>query len=108
MQIGDNNRCSERLFVRYDSLRTLEGEITSTITVIYSHRGHQHLDHDLLHMRYAYDDIVKGNLHMHVKGDNYAEIFITQGNSERVLSFIQNIGILRGIEQVKYSIVWTS
>ena len=91
----------------YESLKALEGEITSTITAIYSHRGHQHLDHDLLHLRYASDDIVKGNLHMLVKGDDYAEIFITQGNAERVLSFIQSIRALRGIEQVKYSIVRT-
>lgn len=87
----------------YESLKVLVGDITSTITAIYNHKG-QHLDHDLLHLRYEYDDIVKGNLHMHIKGDDYAEIFITQGDAERVLDLVQNIRTLRGIEQVKYSI----
>jgi len=90
-----------------ESLLLLKGDITSTITVVYNHKG-QHLDHDLLHLRYEYDDIVKGNLHMHIKGDDYAEIFITQGGAERVAVFIQSIRTLRGIEQVKYSVAKTS
>ena len=90
----------------YESLKILQGDVTSTITAIYNHKG-KHLDHDLLHLRYEYDDIVKGNLHMHIKGDDYAEIFITQGNAERITVFIQNIRTLRGIEQVKYSIART-
>ena len=91
----------------YESQNLLKGEITSTITATYRHKG-QHLDHALLHLRYEYDDIVKGNLHMHIKGDDYAEIFITQGDAERVFDFIQNIRTLRGIEQVKYSVARTS
>jgi CopG family transcriptional regulator, nickel-responsive regulator len=87
----------------YESLEFLKGNITSTITAIYNHKS-THLDHDLLHLRYEYDDIMKGNLHMHIKGDDYAEIFIAQGDADRVSLFIQNIRTMRGIEQVKYSV----
>jgi len=60
----------------------------------------------LLHLRHEYDDIVQGNLLLQVEGgDNCAEIFVTEGNAERVSNFIGRIRAIRGIEQVKYSIV---
>ncbi|MFY9873180.1 MAG: hypothetical protein WAK17_26005 [Candidatus Nitrosopolaris sp.] len=50
-----------------------------------------HLDDALLHLRHEYDDIVEGNLHLHIGGgDNCAEIFVTGGNAERVSDFIGN------------------
>jgi len=51
------------------------------------------------------DDIVEANLHLHIGGDNCAEIFVTEGNAERVSDFIGRIRAIRGIEQVKYSIL---
>jgi CopG family nickel-responsive transcriptional regulator len=64
------------------------------------------LDEILLHLRHEYDDIVEGNLHLHVGGgESCAEVFVTEGNSERVSNFIGKIRAIRGIEQVKYSIL---
>ena len=81
-----------------------KGNLTATITAIYQKNG-PHLDDLLLHLRHEYDDIVEGNLHIHIGGDNCAEIFVTEGNAERVSGFIGKIRALRGMEQVKYSIV---
>jgi CopG family nickel-responsive transcriptional regulator len=58
-----------------------------------------------LHLRHEYDDIVEGNLHIHIRGDNCAEVFVTEGNAERVSNFIGRMRAIRGIEQVKYSVV---
>ncbi len=55
-----------------------------------------HLDDVLLHLRHEYDDIVEDNLHLHVgRRDNCAEIFVTEGNAERVSNFIGRIRAIR-------------
>jgi CopG family transcriptional regulator, nickel-responsive regulator len=88
----------------YEISRFEKENLTATITVMYQKSG-PHLDDVLLHLRHEYDDIVEGNLHLHIGGDNCAEIFVTEGNAERVLDFIGRIRAIRGIEQVKYSIL---
>jgi CopG family transcriptional regulator, nickel-responsive regulator len=88
----------------YEISRFEKENLTATITVMYQKSG-PHLDDVLLHLRHEYDDIVEGNLHLHIGGDNCAEIFVTEGNVERVLDFIGRIRAIRGIEQVKYSIL---
>jgi len=55
-----------------------------------------------LHLRHAYDDFVEGNLHIYIGGDNCAEVFVKEGNVERVSNFIGRMRAIRGIEQVKY------
>lgn len=88
----------------YEMSKYLTGNLTATITAMYSQSG-PHLDDILFHLRHEYDDIVKGNLHMHINEDNCAEIFVAEGRADRVSNFIQRIRAIRGIEQVKYSVV---
>lgn len=88
----------------YETRKSLTGNVVCTVTALYNHIG-KHVDHDLLHLRYEYEDLVKGNLHMHVAGDDYAEVFITSGDVQRVSRFIQEMRIMKGIEKVTYSIV---
>lgn len=90
----------------YDTSRSLRGNIAATITAIYSQSG-PHLDDILLHLRHEYDDVVRGNLHMHIKANDCAEIFIAEGTAARVSSFIQRIRAIRGIGEVKYSMIQT-
>lgn len=67
------------------------GTLTATIIAMYQ-KSSLHLDDVLLHLRHEYDDIVEGNLHLHIGGgDNCAEIFVTEGNAERVSNFIGRI-----------------
>jgi len=54
-----------------------------------------------LHLRHEYDDIVEGNLHIYIGGDNCAEVFVTEGNAGS-FKFIGRMRAIRGIEQVKY------
>jgi CopG family nickel-responsive transcriptional regulator len=113
-EIKDEKGYSSRSEVIRDAIRAYlsefemskfeKGNLTATITAIYQKNG-PHLDDVLLHLRHEYDDIVEGNLHIHIGGDNCAEIFVTEGNAERVSGFIGGIRAIRGMEQVKYSIV---
>ncbi|MHA1713679.1 MAG: nickel-responsive transcriptional regulator NikR [Candidatus Ranarchaeia archaeon] len=88
----------------YDLGRFREGNVTTTITVISEHRKHD-VDERLMRLRHEHDDIVSGNMHIHL-GKNYClEIFITEGGINETLDFIGRIRALRGIQQVKYTMV---
>jgi metal-responsive CopG/Arc/MetJ family transcriptional regulator len=59
------------------------GNLTATNTVLYQKSGSP-IDDVISHLRHEYGDIVEGNLHLHVEdGNNYEEIFVTEGNVER-------------------------
>ena len=80
------------------------GRITSTITVISQHDRHD-VDAKLIRLRHENDEIVSGNMHSHL-GKNYClEIFITEGDAKKVLNFIGKIRAMRGIQQVKFTML---
>jgi CopG family nickel-responsive transcriptional regulator len=86
-------------------LRAFErGRIATTITVITRHERHD-VDGRLARLRHDYDDIVTGNMHIHIGEDYCLEIFIGQGEYEDVLDFIGRIRAMRGIQQVKYTVM---
>lgn len=80
------------------------GQVTSTITVISKHEQHD-VDERLMRLRHAFDELVSGNMHIHLGKAYCLEIFITEGDIEEVLRFIRRIRAMRGIQQVKFTIV---
>jgi CopG family nickel-responsive transcriptional regulator len=80
------------------------GKVTSTITVISEHEKHD-VDERLTRLRHEHDEIVSGNMHIHLGKTYCLEIFITEGQVDEVLNFIGRIRAMRGIQQVKYTIV---
>lgn len=81
-----------------------EGRVTATITVISRHERHD-VDERLMRLRHAHDEIVSGNMHIHLGQTYCLEIFITEGEARAVLDFISRIRAMRGIQQVKYTMV---
>jgi CopG family nickel-responsive transcriptional regulator len=81
-----------------------KGKVTSTITVISEHEKHD-VDERLTRLRHEHDEIVSGNMHIHLGKTYCLEIFITEGQVDEVLNFIGRIRAMRGIQQVKYTIV---
>ena len=80
------------------------GRVTSTITVISQNDSHD-VDERLMRLRHKNDEIVSGNMHIHL-GKNYClEIFITEGDAKDVLNFIGKIRTIRGIQQVKFTML---
>lgn len=88
----------------YELSRFERGKVTSTITVISEHEKHD-VDERLTRLRHEHDRIISGNLHIHLGKTYCLEIFITEGEVEEVLNFIGRIRAMRGIQQVKYTIV---
>jgi CopG family nickel-responsive transcriptional regulator len=80
------------------------GKVAATITVISEHERHD-VDEKLMRLRHEHNEMVSGNMHIHL-GETYClEIFITEGEAEKILDFIARIRSMRGIQQVKYSMM---
>ncbi|MCD6509305.1 MAG: nickel-responsive transcriptional regulator NikR [Thermoprotei archaeon] len=88
----------------YDLRRIEGGKVIATITVVSRHEKHD-VDERLMRLRHEYDEIVSGNMHIHLGKDYCLEIFITEGELEEVLEFIDRIRALRGIREVKYTMM---
>ena len=92
------------LLSEYELSHLDKQKVTSTITVI-SERERHDVDERLTRLRHEHDEIVSGNMHIHLGKTYCLEIFITEGDVDKVLAFIGRIRAMRGIQQVKYTIV---
>ncbi|MEE8322692.1 MAG: nickel-responsive transcriptional regulator NikR [Candidatus Bathyarchaeia archaeon] len=88
----------------YELSRLDRGMVAATITII-SEYVRRDVDERLMRLRHEYNDLVTGNMHIHL-GRNYClEVFIAQGAVEAVLNFVGRVRAIRGIQQVKYTVV---
>jgi len=89
----------------YELDRFRKGKVTATITVISEHERHN-ANERLMRLRHEHDEIISGNMHIHLGKTYCLEIFITEGEIEDdILNFIRKIRAMRGIHQVKYTMV---
>ncbi|MCD6530773.1 nickel-responsive transcriptional regulator NikR [Candidatus Bathyarchaeota archaeon] len=88
----------------YELSKFERGKVTATITVI-SNRGEREIDERLMKLRHEHDEIVSNNMHIHLGKRYCLEIFITEGEAEEILEFIAKIRSMRGVRQVKYTMI---
>ena len=100
-----------RLAIR-DSLSQFErhgrekGDVLATVTVIsetmnsVSHVG-------LLDLRNGYDEIIFGNMHLHIDGGYCIEIFLLKGEAEKVIGFTYKAKAVRGVKEVNFTLTAT-
>jgi len=88
----------------YELSRFEKGKVTATITVISEHERHN-ANERLMRLRHEHDEIISGNMHIHLGKTYCLEIFITEGDVKEILNFISKIRAMRGIYQVKYTMV---
>lgn len=80
------------------------GRVTATITAISTHEQ-PGVDERLTRLRHSYNNIVSGNMHLHL-GEIYClEVFIAEGEAKDISEFISRIRAMRGLYQVKYTII---
>jgi CopG family nickel-responsive transcriptional regulator len=92
------------LLAEFELSKLERGKVTATVTVISAHERHD-VDERLMRLRHEHDEIVYADMHIHL-GRNYClEVFVTKGEPEEVLDFISRIRAMRGIQQVKYTMV---
>lgn len=80
------------------------GKVTATVTAISEHLTHD-ADERLMRLRHEFNDIVSANMHIHLGKIYCLEVFVTEGDVERIRAFISKIRSIRGIQQVKYTMV---
>lgn len=88
----------------YELSKLEGGRAIATITVI-SEKERRDVSERLIRLRHEHDDIVSGNMHIHLGKKYCLEIFITEGDIKDILNFIDRIRSMRRVEQVKYTVV---
>jgi CopG family nickel-responsive transcriptional regulator len=71
---------------------------TIMITCDYARRD---VDLRMSEVRHEFDDVVVENVHRHIADKYCLEIFIAQGENNRILDLVGRVRGMRGIQQVK-------
>jgi CopG family nickel-responsive transcriptional regulator len=91
---------------QYNLQRMKKGIIMSTVTIVSeSQETSSHLG--LIDLRNGYDDIIFGNMHLHIEGGFCIEIFLVKGDSDIVMEFVSKSKAVRGVMEVQYTITPT-
>ena len=109
IELGYSSRSEAlRLAVRdvlndYQLTKMQRGEVMSTITIISeSHETTVHLG--LMDLRNGFDELIFGNMHLHIEGGYCIEIFLVKGLSDKVLNFVNKSKAIRGVIEVNHTI----
>lgn len=81
--------------------RLEKGRAMATVTVIYE-KAQRDVNPRLMEFRHDFDELIYGNMHLHMSDDFCVEIFIVEGDFQGVLAFISKVRAVRGIREVKY------
>jgi len=77
-----------------------KGNVAATIMMICDY-ARKDVDLKMTEIRHEFDDVVIENVHRHIGQKYCLEIFITEGDKDRILNLIGRIRGMRGIQQVK-------
>lgn len=94
-------RDAVRGLIQESELAALQSEnIAATIRVTCDY-ARKDVDLKMSEVRHEFDDVVIENVHRHI-GEKYClEIFIAQGNNGRILTLVNRLRGMHGIQQVK-------
>ena len=85
-------------------IKAQKGWVMATATVIFS-REEKNVNPRLTALRHEFDELISGNMHLHM-GNNYCvEIFIIKGDAEKVLELLTKIRSIRDVQQVRYTMI---
>jgi CopG family nickel-responsive transcriptional regulator len=76
------------------------GNVAATIMITCDY-ARKDVDLKMTELRHEFDDVVIENVHRHI-GEKYClEIFIAEGNNERILNLVGRVRGMRGVQQVR-------
>ena len=76
------------------------GRVAATIMTTCDY-ARKDVDVKLSEIRHEFDDVVIENVHRHIDDKYCLEIFITQGDNDKILNLISRLRGIRGIQQVR-------
>lgn len=88
---------------QYSLKRMEKGTVMSTVTIISeSHEVTTHVG--LMNLRNNFDELIFGNMHLHIEGGYCIEIFLVKGESDTVMDFITKSKAIRGVIEVNFTL----
>ena len=88
---------------QYSLNRMEKGIVMSTVTII--SESHQVTTHvGLMDLRNGFDELIFGNMHLHIEGGYCIEIFLVKGESQNVMDFVSRSKGIRGVMEVNYTL----
>jgi len=79
------------------------GQVMSTVTIISeTESASSHIG--ILDLRNGFDDIIFGNMHLHIEEGLCIEIFLVKGGSETVMRFVARSKTVKGVREVNYTL----
>lgn len=76
------------------------GNVAATIMTTCDY-ARKDVDLKITEVRHEFDDVVIENVHRHIDGKYCLEIFIAEGNNDRILNLINRLRGMHGIQQVR-------
>jgi len=79
------------------------GSVMATVTIISeTEQTESHVG--LMDIRNGFEDLIFGNMHLHI-GEGYCiEIFLVKGEAENVMTFVSRAKAVRGVMEVNYTL----
>lgn len=94
-------RDAVRGLINESELAAAQTENVAATIMVTSDYQRKDVDLKMTELRHEYDDVVIENVHRHI-GEKYClEIFIAQGNNNRILNLVNRLRGMHGIQQVK-------
>ena len=88
---------------QYSLNRMEKGTVISTVTILSeSHQATTHVG--LMNLRNGFDEMIFGNMHLHIEGGYCIETFLVKGESVKVMDFVTQSKSIKGVMEVNYTI----
>ena len=81
-----------------------EGNVAGAVTMIYDHETRD-LVGELTHIQHDHVEVITSTTHVHLDHDNCLEILAVKGETGKIQELIQSLRIVRGVKQLKFSIL---
>ena len=91
------------LLGEFDDRKLEDRELMGIVTVVFDYEG-TNVEDRMMRLRHEHEDIVASNFHSHVGDHNCMELFILEGNLERISTFVGKIRATTDTKTVDYSV----
>ncbi|MCW4002412.1 MAG: CopG family ribbon-helix-helix protein [Candidatus Bathyarchaeota archaeon] len=94
-------RDAVRSLMAESELAKLEAGNVAAVIMTTCEYARKDVDLKITELRHEFDDVVIENVHRHIEDKFCIEIFISQGNNDRILNLVNRLRGMHGILQVK-------
>lgn len=79
------------------------GAVLATVTIISeSEQMESHIG--VMSLRNKFEDLIFGNMHLHIEEGLCIELFLVKGETEKVMDFVSKAKAVRGVREANYTL----